>query len=152
MIGNFAIFVHCYCLIARKIAEIFSYNCDIRPLHMQLFALMSWVEGLFCAFWMLALESNFTMPQHDFYAKIGISRGDMGQILAQWQYPVASRIAWDFLYWGICSALHQRIVMASEMASEGGVFCVPPRTDLAKLLSAKSVLGGKKLLLRKAFG
>ena len=35
-------------------------------LSVQLVALMSWVEGPFCAFWMLALESDFTMPQLDF--------------------------------------------------------------------------------------
>jgi len=41
------------------------------------------------------------MPQLDFYAKIddhGILRGDMGQKLARWRRPVASRVALDLPY------------------------------------------------------
>ena len=36
----------------------------------------------------------------------------MGQIIAPWQHPVASRVALDMLRWAMHSALHRRIVMA----------------------------------------
>ena len=86
---------------------------------------MSWVEGLFSAFLMLALESNFTTPQLDFYAKIndhGVRCGDTGWILARWQRPVASRVALDLLYWAMRLAPYRLIGMAIEMASESAAF------------------------------
>jgi len=54
-----------------------------------------------------------------FYTKIddhGVRRGDMGQIIAPWQHPVASRVALDMLRWAMHSAPHRRIVMAVKMA------------------------------------
>jgi hypothetical protein len=60
-----------------------------------------------------------------FYAKIddhGVSRGNRGQILAQWRRPVASREALDLPYWEMRSALHRLICMAFEMASKAGLF------------------------------
>ena len=57
------------------------------------------------------------------YAKIddhGVRRGHTGQIFAQWQRPVASRVALDLPYWGMCLALYRLIHMAIEMAREAG--------------------------------
>jgi hypothetical protein len=48
----------------------------------------------------------------------------MGQILAQWQYPVASGVALDLPYWVIGLALHQWIAKALKMASKRGAFFV----------------------------
>ncbi len=61
---------------------------------------MSWVEGLFLAFWTLALESHCAAPQVKFYAKLMTMAGPLGtgQILAQWRHPVASRVALDLPY------------------------------------------------------
>ena len=87
---------------------------------------MSWVEGPFCAFWTLALESDFTTPQLDFFTpKIddhGVRRGDTGQILARWQRPVAPLEALDVLHRAMHAVLHRRIRMAIEMAHEVGDF------------------------------
>jgi hypothetical protein len=46
----------------------------------------------------------------------------MGQILAQWWRPVASKVALDMLHQGMCLALHRRIVITIEMARKGGTF------------------------------
>jgi len=46
----------------------------------------------------------------------------MGQILAQWWRPVASKVALDMLHRAMRLALHRRIVIAIEMAREGGAF------------------------------
>jgi hypothetical protein len=43
--------------------------------------------------------------------------GDTVQALAQWRHPVASREALNFLYQGMCTALHWHIAMAIETAS-----------------------------------
>ena len=61
-----------------------------------------------------------TTPQIDFYAKIddhGIRRGDTGRILAQWQNPVASRVALDLPYWAMRSASYRPILMAIKNCS-----------------------------------
>jgi hypothetical protein len=50
----------------------------------------------------------------------GVRRGDTGQILVQWRYMVASRVALDLPYWTMGSALYRLIHMAIEMTSEGG--------------------------------
>jgi hypothetical protein len=60
-----------------------------------------------------------------FYAKIddnGICQGNTGQILAQWQSTVVSRVALDLPYLAICSAFHQQIVEAIKTASKIGAF------------------------------
>jgi hypothetical protein len=60
-----------------------------------------------------------------FYTEIddhGIRRGNTGRILAQWQHPVASRVALDLPHWAMRSALCKLIRMAIEMASEVGAF------------------------------
>ena len=46
----------------------------------------------------------------------------MGQILAQWWRPVASRVALDLLYWAMRSSLYHLIRMAIGMASKVGAF------------------------------
>jgi hypothetical protein len=65
------------------------------------------------------------MPHLIFYAKIndhGICRGNMGQILARWRRPVASRVALDLPYWAMRSAPYHLILMAIEIASKVGAF------------------------------
>ncbi len=66
------------------------------------------------------------MPQLNFFTleidDHGVRRGDTGQIIAQWQRPVASSEALDVLHRAMRLALHWRIVMAIEMAREGGAF------------------------------
>ena len=93
---------------------------------MQLVALMSWVEGSFCAFWMLALEQQFhNTATSFFYTNIDdhdIRRGDMGWILAWWWRPVASKVALDLPHWAMCSAQYRLIRMAIKMACESGAF------------------------------
>jgi len=46
----------------------------------------------------------------------------MGQMLAQWRCPVASRVSLDLPYWVMSLAPYQLIRMAIEMASELGAF------------------------------
>jgi hypothetical protein len=48
--------------------------------------------------------------------------GIMEQVVAQWQHPVASRVALDMLHWAIQAALHPRIRMAIKMACDRGAF------------------------------
>ena len=59
------------------------------------------------------------------YAEIndhGVLWGNMGQIVARWRRPVASRAALDLLYWAMRSAPYRLIRMAIEMAREAGQF------------------------------
>jgi hypothetical protein len=51
-----------------------------------------------------------------------ISRGDTGQILAQWRHMMASRVALDLPSWAMCLVLYRLIRMAIEMASKVGAF------------------------------
>ena len=44
----------------------------------------------------------------------------MGRLIAQWQRPVASRVALDLPYWVMFLALYRLIRMAIEMAREAG--------------------------------
>jgi len=72
---------------------------------------------------MLALESDFTTPQLNFYAKIddhGVCWGDTGQIIARWWRPVASRVALGLPYWTMRLALYRLIRMAIKMARKAG--------------------------------
>jgi hypothetical protein len=60
-----------------------------------------------------------------FYAKINdhdVRLGDAGQILAQWQRMLASRVALDLPPWAMCLALYRLIRMAIKMASKVGAF------------------------------
>ena len=52
----------------------------------------------------------------------GGCRGDVVQVIAQWQSPVAPREALVVLYRVMCAALHRPIRMAIEMASKPRVF------------------------------
>jgi hypothetical protein len=72
---------------------------------------------------MLAMKSDFTRPQLDFYAKIddhGVRWGNTGQILAQLWRLVASRVALDLTYWAMRLALFRLTRMAFEMARKAG--------------------------------
>ncbi len=95
----------------------------------QLVTSISWVEGPFCAFWMLALDGNFTMPKLDFLCQnwwpwclTGQYRG----ILVQWWHPVASSVALDLdldlPYRVMCSESHQHIATAIKIACNRGTF------------------------------
>jgi hypothetical protein len=60
-----------------------------------------------------------------FYAEIDdqdIRQGDTGQILAQWQCMMASRIALDLSSWAMCLTLYPLIRMVTKMASKVGAF------------------------------
>ena len=88
-----------------------------------LVALISTVEGQFCAFWMLASKSDFHNVTT--YAKIddhGVRPGDTGQILAWSWRPVASKVALDLPYWAMRSASYRltRMAFEIEMAREAG--------------------------------
>ena len=127
MIGYFTNLCPLLGLIARKVAELFGFNCGF-----QLFYTACCFNELSRgSVWCLSNASFKTavsqLPQLNFYAKIddhGIHRSDTGQILAQWRHLVASRVALDLPHWVMRSALYRLIHMAVEMTSEGGVlFC-----------------------------
>ncbi len=48
--------------------------------------------------------------------------GNMEQVDAQWQRPVASGVALDMLHWSMCFVLHLRTAMAINTASRRGTF------------------------------
>ena len=76
---------------------------------------------------MLALESDLTTPQLDFYARIvdhGVRRRDTEQIIVRWWRPVVSRVALDLQYWLMRSAPYQLIRMITKMACKAGA-CFP---------------------------
>jgi hypothetical protein len=52
----------------------------------------------------------------------GGHRGNTEGVVAQWQHPVASRVALDKLHWLMNTAYHQRICKAIEMGRNGGRF------------------------------
>ena len=43
-------------------------------------------------------------------------QGNRVQVIAQWQHPVAPREALVMIHWAMCTALHRRIRMITEMA------------------------------------
>ena len=43
--------------------------------------------------------------------------GNMEQVVARWQHPVASRVALDMLHWVMRFLLHRRTAMAIELAN-----------------------------------
>jgi hypothetical protein len=113
--------------MARKIAELFSFNRGNQP-----FEAACCFGELSRGFVLCLLNASFKTAISQchnsfFYAKIdehGIRRGNTRQILAQWQRPVASKVALDLLYWAMHSASYRLIGMAVKMTSEGGVlFC-----------------------------
>jgi hypothetical protein len=46
--------------------------------------------------------------------------GNMEQVVALCQHPVASGVALDMLHWAMHFVLHQRTAMAIKMANGGG--------------------------------
>ncbi len=119
------IFVRCQRLMARKIAELFSFNRGDR-----LFYAACCFDELSRWSVLCLLNASFktaVSQRHNsiFWAKIvyhDIRRGNTGQILAQWRRLMASRVALDLLLWAMCSALYRLIRMAIKMASEVGAF------------------------------
>jgi hypothetical protein len=64
-----------------------------------------------------------------FAAKIvnhGGCQGNTAQALAQWWYPVASRKAFDVLYWAMHPALYRHICMVIKITSNLPAFFVAP--------------------------
>jgi hypothetical protein len=111
--------------MARKIAELLGLNHGIQPFYAA------------CCFDVLCKGSVSCLLNTSFktavsqrhnsivYAEINdhdVRWGDTGQILAQWQRLMASRVALDQLLWAMHSALHRLIRMAIEMASKVGAF------------------------------
>ena len=119
------IFVRCQRLMARKIAEIFSFNRGVWPFYAA------------CRFDELSRGSVLCLSNASFetavsqrhklifWAKIddhGIRRSNTVQILTVWRRPVAYSVATDLLHWAMCTSSHRRIAMAIKMASKGAVF------------------------------
>ena len=117
------IFVCCQHLIARKFAELVGFNRGI-----QLF-------NSACCFDELSRVSILCISNASFETAVsqcqnliswaniydhGVRQGNMGQILSQWQRPVASSVAMDLLHWAMRTSLHRFIVITIEMASKGG--------------------------------
>ena len=48
--------------------------------------------------------------------------GNLEQVVAQWQCPVASKVALDMPHWVTPSVLPGRIAVAIKMANDGGAF------------------------------
>jgi hypothetical protein len=59
----------------------------------------------------------------------------MAKAHAQWQHPVASSEALDVLHWAMCHALHRRISMVINIASNSPSFFVIPDYLFAHNLS-----------------
>jgi len=112
-------------LIARKLAELFRFNCGVRPFYAaRCFddASRGSVSCLLNAIFKTAVSQRHNSI---FYAEIDdhdVHWGDTGQILAHWRRLMPSRVALDLLLWAMRSALYRLIRMAIEMASEVGVF------------------------------
>ena len=125
MIGNFANFVLCQCLMARKIAELFGLNPGVLP-----FYAACCFDELSRGSVLCLLNTSFKTAvskchNSTFWAKIndhGVHRGNTGQILAPWQHMVTSKVALDLPYWAMCLALHRLIHMTIEMARKAGPF------------------------------
>ena len=121
------IFVRCYRLIATKIAKLFDFNRGVCP-----FQAACCFDELSRGSVLCLLNASFETAVSQchisiFWAEIndhGVRQGNTRQILAQWQFPVASSVAMDLLNWAMCTSLHRHIAMTIEMASKGGVlFC-----------------------------
>jgi hypothetical protein len=113
--------------MARKISELFGLNCDIQP-----FYAACCFDELSRGSVLCLLNASFKTAVSQcrnsiFRAKINdhdVCRGNMGQIIAQWQHLMASRVALDLLSWAMCSALYRLIRMAIEMACKAGPFFI----------------------------
>ena len=111
-------FVHCYHLIARKLAVLFSFNWGVRTFYGA-----RCIDKVSRGSVLCLLNASFgtAISQHHnsiFYSKIndhGVRRSVVGQILARWRSLVASKVALDLPYWAMRSALYHLIRMAIEM-------------------------------------
>jgi hypothetical protein len=119
------IFVHYSRLMARKIAELFSFNGGVCPFYAACrFGELSrgFVSCLLNASFKTAISQRHNSI---FYAKIddhGICWDVTRWILSWLRHPVASRVALDLPYWAMRWALYHLICMAIEMASKVGAF------------------------------
>ncbi len=111
--------------MARKIAVLFGLNCGVR-LYYAACCFHELSRGSVLRLLNASFKTAVSQCHNSiFYAEIddhGIHRGDTGQILAQWQNMVASRVALDLPYWAMRSKLYRLIRMVIEMTSEGGAF------------------------------
>jgi hypothetical protein len=111
--------------MARKLAVVFGFNRDIRPIYeVCCFDVLSRgsVSCLLNASFKTAVSQRHNSI---FYAEIddhGVRQGDTGRILAQWRRLMASRVALHLLLWAMHSVLYRLIRMAIEMASKVGAF------------------------------
>ena len=93
------IFVRYYCLIARKLAEFFRYNCGFRPFYAA-FCFDEVSRGSILCLLNANIAGTAISQRHNsaFCSKMdvhGVPRGDTGRILAKWRHPVASKVALD---------------------------------------------------------
>ena len=112
-------------MIARKLAELFSFLAVIRDLN-EARRIDDVSRGSVSCLLNASFKTAVSQRHNSiFYAEIDdhdIRWGDTGQILAQWWRLMASRVDLDLLLWAMCSALYRLIRMAIEMASEVGAF------------------------------
>ena len=98
----------------------FGHTFSSDPSHLQYFIASCCFDELSRESFSCLLIASFrscNITRHNiFYAKINdqsVCRGNRGQLLAQWRRGIASRVALVLLrHRSMCSALHQRIVMA----------------------------------------
>ena len=123
MIRNFANFVCCYRLIARKLAVIFGFNCGTQPFYTACFFDELSIGSVSCLFNASFKKSISQRHKSFFYAKFDdhdVRRGDSGQIIARWRRPVAFKIALDLPYQAMRSAPYRQFRMATEKARKSG--------------------------------
>ena len=138
LVGSSPIFVRCQCLIARKIAELFSSNrgmsqfyeaCGINDVRSR--------GSVLCLFAASSGGAVFTATTL-FVAKTndpGGRQGNTVRIITRWRRPVASNAAHDDLHWAMCSVLQWWIAKGIETASEGGAYACHHRFVVVHNLS-----------------
>ena len=118
-------FVHCWHLMARKIADLFGFNRGIQPFYAAC-CFNDLSRGSVSCLSNASFETVVSQRHNLFFwAKIddhGIRQGNTVQILAQWRSPVDSSVAMDLLHWAMHTSPHRHTVMAIKMASKGHVF------------------------------
>ena len=119
------IFVCCQRLIARKIAELFSFNRVVSQSH-EACGINDVSRGsVLCRFAVSSRGAVFTTTTLFVCAKTadpGDRWGNMVQIFIRWRRRVASNVAQDVLHRSTCSVLQRWIAKTIEMTSEGGAF------------------------------
>ena len=119
------IFVCCQCLIARKIAELFSSNCAMSQLYKACSIDDVSRGSVLCLFAASFGGALFTITTLVVCAKTddpGGRRGNTVQIVTRWRRPVASNVDQDVLHWEMCLVLQRWIAKAIETASKEGAF------------------------------